>query len=76
MKQDDISRRIHYFNPKVPRQYTKRSGNNLQCTKCGEVKIRTDFALRINGRPHSWCRECKRGYDREASIAKRKVFAQ
>lgn len=35
----------------------------LRCTRCGERKPRDAFALRINGRPHSWCRQCKREHD-------------
>lgn len=36
-----------------------------RCTRCGVVS--TNFALRINKRPHSWCRDCKREYDKNKS---------
>lgn len=29
------------------------------CTRCGETKAISDFRLRPEGRPESWCRPCK-----------------
>lgn len=37
-----------------------------RCTKCGETKTLDAFAKRPTGRPQSWCRECRRAWDREA----------
>lgn len=43
----------------------------LLCTRCGHRKPPPFFALRSSGRPYSWCRQCKREYDRLAAQRKR-----
>lgn len=40
------------------------------CTKCKTVT--DDFATHISGRLHSWCRQCKRHYDK-VMIAKKRA---
>lgn len=35
------------------------------CTRCHQAKSADAFGTRSdNGKLHSWCRECKRAYDR------------
>lgn len=35
------------------------------CSKCRQAKPAEDFGTRSdNGKLHSWCRACKRAYDR------------
>lgn len=46
------------------------TAGKLLCTRCGYRKPVPFFALRPSGRPYSWCRQCKREYDRQAARAK------
>lgn len=48
-----------------------RCGSEITCRRCGAAKQRAEFAIRSDGNPHSWCRPCKRGYDRAVSAEKR-----
>ena len=34
------------------------------CPKCGETLPLTEFAVKRNGKPASWCRACTRGASR------------
>lgn len=43
------------------------------CTKCKKTLELRDFAARVNGNLHSWCKECKRNYDRVAAAARRRA---
>ena len=64
-------------DPACPR--CLRPGMKL-CSRCMRERPRTQFAPRrysarrgkIYDGVHSWCRECKRAYDREAIALKRK----
>lgn len=40
----------------------------LWCTKGKHMVERTGFAYKTNGSLMSWCKECKRVYDREGRI--------
>lgn len=35
------------------------------CPKCGETLPLTEFAVKRNGKPASWCRACTRGASRK-----------
>jgi hypothetical protein len=34
------------------------------CTKCLKIKVFSEFGIRSGGKLMSWCRECKREYER------------
>lgn len=36
-----------------------------KCSKCNKDKSRECFYNREDGRPHSWCRDCNKAYQRE-----------
>lgn len=45
--------------------HTRLITTTITCSHCHEAKPLSDFAIRANnGRPHSWCRQCKRALDR------------
>ena len=46
----------------------------IRCSKCRCNEPAVQFATRTNGRPMSWCRACKRAWDRVA-IAQKRLLA-